>query len=267
MASQLRPLVLLPLTLCALAVSLLLKQQHGPAEAAETAEMAAPVAAPDSWRSRSSYAKPGRFVSHVGGHLVALVKPGHAVALRSRPNGRVLTSLGSRTEFGSTRALSVVRERRGRWLGVTTPQVPNGKLGWVDARSGALRYSRAPVELEIDLSRRELLVRREAKILARAPVSIGRPDSPTPTGRFAVTDKLPGRRYSASYGCCILALSGTQPNLPAGWTGGNRLAIHGTPDEASVGGRASAGCLHARTSDLRRLMKSVPLGTPVRIHV
>lgn len=263
MASQLRPVVLLPLTLCALAVSLLLQQQHGPAGAAEKRAQAA---APDSWHSRSSHAKPNRSQSHVAGHLVALVRPGHAVALRLRPNGRVLTSLGSRTEFGSTRALSVVRERRGRWLGVTTPQLPNGKLGWVDARSGALRYSRAPLELEIDLSRRELFVRRETKILRRAPVSIGRPDSPTPTGRFAVTDKLPGRRYSPSYGCCILALSGTQPNLPAGWTGGNRLAIHGTPDEASVGGRLSAGCLHARASDLRRLMKSVPLGTPVRIH-
>jgi hypothetical protein len=263
MARELRPLVLLPLTLCALAVSLLLQQQHRPAVAAEKAT---PSAAPDSWHSRSSYAKPNRSREHEVGHLVAHVKAGHAVAVRARPDGPVLASLGSRTEFGSSRALSVVRERRGRWLGVTTPQLPNGRLGWVDARSGALRYSHARVALEIDLSRRQLLVRRATAILGRVPVSIGRADSPTPTGRFAITDKLPGPRFSSSYGCCILALSGTQPNLPAGWTGGNRLAIHGTPDEASVGGRESAGCLHARASDLRRLMKSVPLGTPVRIH-
>jgi L,D-transpeptidase catalytic domain len=197
---------------------------------------------------------------------VAHIKPGHAVEVHLRPDGRVLTTLGSRTEFGSARALAVLSKRRGRWLGVTTPQLPNGALGWLDARSGALRYSHSPVELEVDLSRRQLLVRRAEQVLRRTPVSIGRAASPTPTGRFAVTDKLPGSEFSSVYGCCILALSGTQPNLPPGWTGGNRLAIHGTPDEGSVGGRRSSGCLYARASDLRWLMSSVPLGTPVRIH-
>jgi lipoprotein-anchoring transpeptidase ErfK/SrfK len=263
MARELRPLLLLPLAVCALAVSLALQRQHH--QAVET-ETPAPVEAPDRWRAPASYPKPDASLPPEPGHLVAHVKAGHAVVVRSRPNGRVLTSLGARTEFGSSRALSVVRERRGRWLGVTTPQLPNGTLGWVDARSGALRYSHAPMELEVDLSRRQLLVRRSEQILRRVPVSIGRAGSPTPTGRFAVTDKLPGPRYSSVYGCCILALSGSQPNLPAGWTGGNRLAIHGTPDESTVGGRESAGCLHARGNDLRRLMTVVPLGTPVRIH-
>lgn len=261
MARELRPIVLVPLALCALAVSLVLQRPYRSA-----VEPPAPAEAPDSWRSPPSYPKPDRSLEREAGHLVAHVKAGHAVAVRSRPNGRVLATLGSRTEFGSSRALSVVRERRGRWLGVTTPQLPNGKLGWVDSRSGALRYSRAQMELEVDLSRRQLLLRQADEIIRRVPVSIGRAGSPTPTGRFAVTDKLPGPRYSSVYGCCILALSGTQPNLPGGWTGGNRLAIHGTLDEGSVGGRESAGCLHARASDLRRLMTSVPLGAPVRIH-
>ena len=93
-------------------------------------------------------------------------------------------------------------------------------------------------------------------------VGVGRPGSPTPTGRFAVTDKLGGASYSASYGCCIIALSATQPNLPAGWPGGNRIAIHGGP----TGGAVSAGCIHAADGDLRYLMRLVPLGTPVAIH-
>jgi hypothetical protein len=262
MARELRPLLLLPLALVALAVSVMLQRPYERPVGVETPK----VESPDRWRAPASFPKPEPSPPLALGHLVAHVKPGHAVAVRSRPNGRVLTSLGPRTEFGSSRALSVVRERGGRWLGVTTPQLPNGKLGWVDARSGALQYSHAPVELEVDLSRRQLLVRRGEEILRRLPVSIGRAGSPTPTGRFAVTDKLPGARYSSVYGCCILALSGTQPNLPAGWTGGDRLAIHGTPDEGTVGGRESAGCLHARTNDLRRLMKVVPLGAPVRIH-
>jgi hypothetical protein len=265
MASELRPLLLFPVLLCGLAASLVLRSQYEPARGAETPTAAAPR---DAWRTPLSFPKPNPPIDPrpEPGTLVAHVKPGRAVAVRSRPNGRVLASLGSRTEFGSRRTLSVVRQRRSRWLGVTTPQLPNGRLGWIDARSGALRYSHAPVELEIDLSRRELAVRTSDRLISRVRVSIGRPESPTPTGRFAVTDKLPGARYSSVYGCCILALSGTQSKLPRGWTGGNRLAIHGTPDQGSVGGRVSAGCLHAREEDLRRLMKAVPLGTPVRIH-
>jgi L,D-transpeptidase catalytic domain len=260
MASELRPLLLLPIAVCALLVAVVLQRQY---EHASPAEATAPAEVRDDWHSPPSYPKPDPAPS---GHLVAYVRAGRAVAVRSEPHGRVLASLGPRTEFGSARVLSVVRERRGRWLGVTTPQLPNGKLGWVDARSGAFRYSRAPLELEIDLSRRRLAVRRDGEVLRRVAVSIGRPGSPTPTGRFAVTDKLPGGRFSSVYGCCILALSGTQPNLPPGWTGGDRLAIHGTPNQGSVGGRESAGCLHARDVDLRRLMTAVPLGTPVRIH-
>jgi hypothetical protein len=263
MASELRALVLLPFALCGLAASLVLLRQHQPSG---SPQVTTPRAASDRWHAPPAYPKPDRSPPPESGNLVAHIKEGHAVDVRSRPEGRILASLGSRTEFGSARALSVVRERRGRWLGVTTPQLPNGELGWVDARSGALRYSHALLELEIDLSRRRLLVRRADRVVRRLAVSIGRPGSPTPTGRFAVTDKLPGPRFSPVYGCCILALSGTQPSLPAGWTGGNRLAIHGTPDQSSIGGRKSAGCLHARDSDLRILMRSVPVGTPVRIH-
>jgi lipoprotein-anchoring transpeptidase ErfK/SrfK len=97
-------------------------------------------------------------------------------------------------------------------------------------------------------------------------VGVGRPGSPTPVGRFAVTDKLSGSTYGPYYGCCILALSAHQPNLPPGWRGGDRIAIHGTNDPASIGAASSAGCPHARDADLRVLMRRVPLGTPVFIR-
>ena len=63
------------------------------------------------------------------------------------------------------------------------------------------------------------------------------------------------------YGCCALALSGHQPNLPPGWIGGNRLAIHGTP--GPVGLAASAGCVRATDAAMKTLFSEVPLGTPV----
>jgi lipoprotein-anchoring transpeptidase ErfK/SrfK len=97
-------------------------------------------------------------------------------------------------------------------------------------------------------------------------VAVGRPGSETPTGRFAVTDKLRGAGYGPYYGCCILALNAHQPKLPAGWQGGNRIAIHGTNSPGTIGSPASAGCLRAADSDLEVLMRRVPLGTPVFIR-
>ena len=192
-------------------------------------------------------------------HLVAYVRAG--VALRARPFGKILERLPARTQFGSPQALSVVRARRGRWLAVTTPELGNGRLGWIDARAGGLSYARTRLALEIDLSRRTLVLRDGRRILRTAAVGIGRPGSPTPTGRFAVTDKLDGAAYSAVYGCCILALSAHQTHVPAGWRGGDRVAIHG-----GGLGPVSAGCVHADEADLRYLMRRVRLGTPVTIH-
>jgi lipoprotein-anchoring transpeptidase ErfK/SrfK len=68
------------------------------------------------------------------------------------------------------------------------------------------------------------------------------------------------------YGCCALALTARQPNLPAGWTGGDRVALHGTPTDAAAGDAASAGCLRVQERPLRRLMKLVPVGTRVTIR-
>ena len=195
--------------------------------------------------------------------LAARVPPGDRVALRARPGGRILARVGGRTEFGSPQTLAVAF-RKGDWLAVRSPALGNDELGWV--RAAPLRLLRRPVELEVDLSRRELLVREEEQgVNRRISVAIGAPDTPTPPGEYYVTDKLPGADFGSYYGCCILALSGRQPNLPQGWSGGDRLAIHGSPT-ATWGHAVSNGCFHASEADLRYLMKTVPLGTSVEIH-
>jgi hypothetical protein len=198
------------------------------------------------------------------GHLVARVPAGATVAVRDRPRGRVVARLRARTEFGSPQALAVL-ERKDGWLGVSTTALPNDRLGWIDPGAERLGYERTPVELRADLSRRTLAVLSGGQVLRSIRVTIGGPASPTPTGRFAVTDKLRGADFGSYYGCCILALSGRQPKLPAGWQGGDLLAIHGGPSW-TIGGKLSAGCLHADEADLRWLMRRVPLGTPVTMH-
>ncbi|HEU4658518.1 MAG TPA: L,D-transpeptidase [Capillimicrobium sp.] len=192
----------------------------------------------------------------------AAVHPVRRLALRRAPHGRPLARVGRRTEFGSPRWMPVVR-RKGAWVAVIAPERANGRLGWLPLRH--LRVSRVDVRLHVDLSARRLTVRRGGRTVLRMPVGVGAAGTATPTGRFAVTDGLHPAAGSP-YGCCILALSGHQPNVPQGWTGGDRIAVHGTSAPSSVGAAVSSGCLRARDGDLRRLMALAQLGSIVRIR-
>jgi lipoprotein-anchoring transpeptidase ErfK/SrfK len=117
----------------------------------------------------------------------------------------------------------------------------------------------------VDRSRRRLELRRGGRTLRRLPVAVGRPGTPTPLGRFAVTDKLRTGRPDSPYGCCAVALTGHQTKLLRGWPGGDRLAVHATPQPETIGEAASLGCLRAGTPDMQALMRKVPLGAPVFI--
>jgi hypothetical protein len=209
-------------------------------------------------------AAPGAFAIPSGtGHL-ALMAPRDGLTLRDRPRGRVIAHLEAKTQWGSA-TIVWAAERRGHWLGVVATSIGNGRLGWIDAMRERPRMWRSRLSLHADLSTRTVELRRGGRTMRRIPVTVGSPSTPTPTGRFAVTDKLVPDAGRGDYGCCVLALSGRQPALRPGWAGGDRIAIHGSPSQAT-GASASAGCLRARDADLQKLMKTVPLGTPVLIR-
>jgi lipoprotein-anchoring transpeptidase ErfK/SrfK len=194
------------------------------------------------------------------GALVAVLR--HATTLRDAAGGRVLHAIGKRSEFDSPQTLWVVSPR-GRWLGVISPQVGNGRIGWIPRRAASLH--RVDWKLRVSLSARRLLVFNGGRIVQRDRVAVGGPDAPTPTGRFAVTDLLATDTPAGPYGCCIVALSALAPHAIQGWGGGNRIAIHATTDTASIGQPVSHGCLRLTTAEGRWLMSHVPLGTPTLI--
>jgi hypothetical protein len=187
---------------------------------------------------------------------------GGSLELRSAPGGAVVVRVGATTEFGSPLRLGVVKQR-GNWLGVVSTRLPNGRLGWV--RTKEVRLSTTDISLTLDLSERRLVLKRGDRVLRRMIVGVGRSSSPTPRGRFAVTDKLTNR-WGPYYGCCVVALSAHQPNLPPGWTGGDRIAVHGTNNPGSIGVASSAGCPRASYATMQVLMKRIPLGAPVFIR-
>jgi hypothetical protein len=197
-----------------------------------------------------------------GTGALAAMAPSRGLTLRTRPHGRVIAHLNAVTSWGSPTVVWAVTHR-GPWLGVVATSLPNNQIGWLDVRHDRPRMWRSNLSLRADLSARTLQLLRGSRVVRTMPVAIGAPSTPTPTGRFILTDKLIPDRSVSFYGCCLLALSGHQPHLRPGWAGGNRIAIHGG---GSLGTAASAGCLHARDSDLRRLMRILPLGTPVVIQ-
>jgi L,D-transpeptidase catalytic domain len=196
-------------------------------------------------------------------YAIATVRSGHTIALHASPGGPVVDRVGGRTEFRSMRVFWIERVR-GAWFGVPVPELPNGRLAWIKDDRLALDLSQTHFWITAEVSRQQLQLRYGNRVLDSFPVSVGSPSSPTPLGRYSVTDGLVGRGLGPWYGCCVLALSGHQPNLPAGWIGGNRMAIHGTP--GTIGGATSHGCLRASDTNMISLFARVPLGTPVFIR-
>ena len=179
--------------------------------------------------------------------------------LRAAPAGHVVAHVGRFTEYGGRRVYRVVA-RAGEWLGVLAPERPNGRAGWI--RADARRARRDALARSSWTARRggsSWCARR--RVVRRMLVTVGAPSSPTPLGRFAVTDKLWMERGSV-YGCCALALSGSQTpgaSPACGWRSTARAR------REQLGLAASNGCARATARDLHWLMRTVPRGTPVTV--
>ncbi|MGA2926986.1 MAG: L,D-transpeptidase [Solirubrobacteraceae bacterium] len=205
-------------------------------------------------------ARPKSTIPGGPGTLVAIVR--RATTMRTAPAGGRLAKLGIHTGFGSREVMWVVSHVPG-WLGVISPLAGNGHLGWIP--QSATTLTRVTWTLKVALAARRLTVLHGGRVLARYVIAVGSAAAPTPTGRFAVTDRLSTGDPSGPYGCCILALSAHSPHAIAGWTGGNRIAIHSTPETESIGQPDSHGCIRVTLAEGRWLLAHVPLGTPTLI--
>jgi lipoprotein-anchoring transpeptidase ErfK/SrfK len=192
------------------------------------------------------------------------VRPGHVVRMHARPGGKLIFRVLPKTVYGRRLILSVT-QRRGAWAAVPTFLLPNGRRAWVRVSRRTFVVRRTRWRSSADLSARTVTVLHGGQRVRTVRVAIGAPWTPTPTGTYAVTDKLNGRPFGRSYGCCILALSGHQPKIRTGPIDA-RLAIHGTDRPGLVGARVSQGCLRATNREVRWLMRTVPVGTQVTIR-
>ena len=221
----------------------------------------APAGGETAWPLFAAVADPGGPTAPPPSLVAHVVVP--EISVFGHPGGRYpVASFTRQGTFGEPRVF-LVREARPRWLRVLLPIRPNGTEGWIKRQD--VRISRHRFAVRVDLSERRLWVRRRATVILRTSVSVGRGESPTPTGLFFTS--LPARATdpAGSYGPFAYGLSGYS-EVYTEFAGGNgQIAIHGTNAPQLIGQAVSAGCVRVPNRIILRLAEILPLGTPVRI--
>ncbi len=240
---------------------------HGGASRAatvQTTQTAAytPVQAGSRHRAGARHAAARSGVAIPAGHGAVIGYVSRPTAMRTRPGGHLIAELETKTGFGSPTYV-LVRHVQGHWLGVVDTAAGNNHIGWIRATN--VQITRDGWSIHAHLSRHQLDVYRDGTLVEHFPIATGKPTAPTPTGLFAVTDRLTTGDPAGPYGCCILALSAKAPHKISGWDGGNRIAIHSTPETGSIGYSVSHGCMRLSLADGQWLIRHIPLATPVRV--
>jgi hypothetical protein len=76
----------------------------------------------------------------------------------------------------------------------STPQLVRGVMASVPAATTVA----SPVAIQLSLSKREISLVRDGKLVSRWPVVIGAPETPTPTGAFQVINKVVNPVYAST---------------------------------------------------------------------
>ncbi|MBM7616283.1 L,D-transpeptidase family protein [Alkaliphilus hydrothermalis] len=136
---------------------------------------------------------------------------------------------------------------------------PDGIMGpdtWNSIGLSPDEYYPLPPEgysIEIDLSKKILVLKKFSEVITSYPVAVGKPATPTPKGDWKIIQKTlnPGGPFGTRW---------MRLNVPWGGYG-----IHGTDTPTSIGTAASNGCIRMFNEDVEALYDIVPLGTPVKI--
>ena len=157
----------------------------------------------------------------------------------------------------------LVKQRRGARLQVYLPARPNGSTGWLSAADVDLAVTRYRVEVRLHDHRLTLWKGTHRVITTK--VAKGRAMSPTPNGRYFVTDLLRPPDPNGFYGPYALGLSAHSPVYTSFEGGDGQVGLHGTDQPSVLGTDVSHGCIRVANRVITRLARSVPLGTPVDI--
>jgi len=133
------------------------------------------------------------------------------------------------------------------------------------SRSAKISATRRTSVVIVSIPDRKLAVITDGRIRRVFPVSVGAAASPSPTGTFQITTRIPNPTY---YHPGVVIPAGLNNPLGPRWLGLNKksFGIHGTNPPPSIGAAASHGCFRLRNSDVVALYSMLAVGDIVEIH-
>ena len=197
----------------------------------------------------------------------AAVVQERAVAFRAPGSGR-LASFGPENQNGVPTVFAVLAKRLDArcdptWYRVQLPLKPNGTTGWV--RAADVELAPVTTRILVDLSERYVTLYDRGRRILSARAAIGSTQTPTPTGRYYVNQRLVPRDRSGPFGPGAIGISSFSEVL-TGWAQGGPIAIHGTNRPELIGRAVSNGCVRVRNDLLLKLFERVRAGTPVTVR-
>ncbi|MGH3452153.1 MAG: L,D-transpeptidase [Haloechinothrix sp.] len=186
-----------------------------------------------------------------------IVHPRKMTAIHAAPNGEPIGKIGPE-QLGDT-WLPVVGKQDG-WVQVLLPSKPNSSTGWM--RSSGLDNAMTPYLIKVHLESMTMELLFEGEEVDTWTIGIGKPDTPTPTGRTFLLGSIvdPKQQYSP----VILPLGAHSDTLDSFGGGPGTVAIHTWPTTDVLGTATSHGCIRIPQDALNRLTE-VPLGTLVLV--
>lgn len=129
----------------------------------------------------------------------------------------------------------------------------------------AVVQSRTKRQVLVSIPDRKLAVTENGVVIRSFPVSVGAADSPSPTGKFEIVNRLVEPAY---FHAGIVIPPGSRNPLGPRWVGLNKkgYGIHGTSAPSSIGHAASHGCIRLRNRDIVEFTKLVNVGDTVDIR-
>ncbi|MBI2168218.1 MAG: L,D-transpeptidase [Actinobacteria bacterium] len=172
-------------------------------------------------------------------------------------------TLAHPTPNGGPLVFLVVDDSDAGWLEVQLPVRPNGSTGWVRRSDVTIRATRYRVVVSRGEHRLELYEGPE--LVFSTAIAVGTRDTPTPGGRFYLTELIQPPTPDTVYGRYVFGLSGFSNVLDEFNGGEGVIGIHGTNDPSVIGQDVSAGCIRLTNEAVDELVGRLPLGTPVEI--
>ena len=156
-----------------------------------------------------------------------------------------------------------VLENQGEWMKVLITARPNHTTGWIKADD--VTIAATEYRMELDLSTFHLKVFKGADLFIETDVVIGKDSTPTPVGRFFVTEKIKNQTDTGVYGAWILPTNGYSEVLDTFDNGLPQIAFHGTNQPELVGTKASNGCVRIPNDIVVKIAAAIPAGTPIDV--